>query len=225
MIPYSVHGMPTIRFTDGSQLAVANIYCIGRNYAAHAAELGNTLEPEPVVFLKPTSALLHEGSTITLPDYSNDVHHEAELVLAIGQGGKHIARDAAMSHVAGYALGLDLTARDLQTQAKNKGLPWAVAKGFDGSACLSRFIAPAQLPAPEAARFSLQVNGQIRQVGDCSLMIHDLPAIIAYLSSRFTLQPGDLIYTGTPAGVAAIQAGDVLELALGDVLKARFEVA
>ncbi|GAB3243239.1 fumarylacetoacetate hydrolase family protein [Chitinimonas naiadis] len=217
--------MPQVHFQDGRAQAVANIYCIGRNYAAHAAELGNQVEPEPVVFLKPTSALLEEGQPLRLPVFSQDVHHEAELVLLIGQGGKDIEPAHALQHVAGYALGLDLTARDLQTVAKQKGLPWTLAKGFDGSACISRFVPASALPVPGEAQFSLDVNEVRRQTGDCKLMIYDIPFIIGYLSSRFTLQAGDLIYTGTPAGVAALQSGDRLALKLGGLIEAKFEVA
>lgn len=217
--------MAFVRITDGRDMEVANIFCIGRNFAAHAAELGNQVEPEPVVFLKPTSALLAEGQPIVLPRFSQDVHHEAELVVLIGRGGKQIARAEAMQHVAAYGMGLDLTARDIQSQAKAKGLPWAVAKGFDGSACISRFVPADQLPQPGHAQFSLDVNGQRRQTGDCTLMIYDIPYIIEYLSDRFTLQAGDLIYTGTPAGVAAMKSGDVMELRLGELIHARFEVA
>ncbi|WP_374356462.1 fumarylacetoacetate hydrolase family protein [Chitinimonas sp.] len=218
--------MPAIRFTDGNPLPVANIFCIGRNFAAHAAELNNPLEPEPLVFIKPTSAILQEGQAIVLPAWSTDIHHECELVLAIGKGGNDISADAALDHVAGYGLGLDLTARDLQTQAKQKGLPWALSKGFPGSACLSQFLPASKLVAPSASQFSLKVNGVQRQQGDCQLMLHTLPHIIAYLSSRFGLQSGDLVFTGTPAGVAALHSGDVLELSLNEgQLVARFSVA
>ena len=217
--------MPHVHFQDGHARAVANIYCIGRNYAAHAAELGNQVEPEPVVFLKPTSALLEEGQPLRLPSFSQDVHHEAELVLLIGQGGKDIDPADALHHIAGYALGLDLTARDLQTVAKQKGLPWTLAKGFDGSACISRFVPASDLAAPGQAQFSLDVNEVRRQTGDCTLMIYDIPFIIGYLSSRFRLQAGDLIYTGTPAGVAALQSGDRLVLKLASLIEAKFEVA
>ena len=217
--------MAFVSINDGRDMEVANIFCIGRNFAAHAAELGNQVEPEPVVFLKPTSALLAEGQSIVLPRFSQDVHHEAELVVLIGRGGKHIVRTEAMQHVAAYGMGLDLTARDIQSQAKAKGLPWAVAKGFDGSACVSRFVPADQLPQPGRAQFSLDVNGQRRQTGDCTLMIYDIPYIIEYLSDRFTLQAGDLIYTGTPAAVAAMKSGDVMELRLGELIHARFEVA
>lgn len=217
--------MAAIHFTTGETLAVSNIFCIGRNYAAHAAELGNQVEAEPVVFLKPTSAIQHEDAPIVLPDFSRDVHFETELVLAIGRGGKHIDKRDALSHVAGYGLGLDLTARDLQNAAKQKGLPWAVGKGFDGSACLSRFIPASALPQPGEATFSLDINGARRQSGDCRLMVYDIPYIIAYLSNRFTLQAGDLIYTGTPEGVAALHSGDQLHLRLADLLEASFAVA
>lgn len=217
--------MPEVHFLDGRSQPVANIFCIGRNYAAHAAELGNAVEPEPVVFLKPTSALRGEGAPLALPDFSQDVHHEVELVALIGRGGKHIDRASALSHIAGYAVGLDLTARDLQAEAKRKGLPWTLAKGFDGSACVSRFVPAAAIPYPGEATFSLDVNGERRQGGDCSLMLHDLPALIAYLSNRFTLQAGDLVFTGTPAGVAALQPGDALALKLGGLVDAAFTVA
>jgi 2-keto-4-pentenoate hydratase/2-oxohepta-3-ene-1,7-dioic acid hydratase in catechol pathway len=217
--------MPAISFTDGTQLAVANIFCIGRNFAAHAAELNNPVEPEPLVFIKPTSALLFEGSPLRLPAFSNDVHHECELVMAIGRGGKDIAEADALGHVAGYGLGLDLTARDIQALAKQKGLPWTLAKGFDGAACLSRFLPASQLPEPQSVTFTLNVNGSRRQSGDGRLMLHSLSRLIAYLSSRFTLQSGDLIYTGTPEGVAALQSGDVLHLSLAGKLDAHFTVA
>ncbi|MGQ5523809.1 fumarylacetoacetate hydrolase family protein [Chitinimonas sp. PSY-7] len=217
--------MPAIRFTDHRELPVANIFCIGRNYAAHAAELGNKVEPEPVVFLKPTSALLHEEQKVVLPAHSRDVHYEGELVLVVGTAGKNIHREAALSHIAGYGLGLDLTARDLQSSAKEKGLPWAVAKGFDGAACVSRFLSAEMIPQPLAASFWLDLNGVRRQDGDCMLMIYDLPCIIEYLSSRFALQVGDLIYTGTPAGVGALQSGDVVKMGLLDKLQAQFTVA
>lgn len=217
--------MPSIHFTDGRALAVGNIFCIGRNYAAHAAELGNQVEPEPVVFIKPTSALLSAGQPLTLPSFSQDVHHEVELVLVVGRGGKHIPRGESLQHVEGYAIGLDLTARDLQSAAKQKGLPWTLAKGFDGAACVSHFIPASALPNPGEASFSLDVNGERRQSGDCRLMIYEIPYILEYLSSRFTLQAGDLIYTGTPAGVAALQRGDVLQLRLDGLIEACFKVA
>ncbi|MFC4161121.1 fumarylacetoacetate hydrolase family protein [Chitinimonas lacunae] len=217
--------MAHIRLQDRSTRPVANIYCIGRNYAAHAAELGNQVEEEPVVFLKPTSALLPEGEPIRLPAFSNDVHFETELVLLIGQGGKSIAPHAAWSHIEGYGLGLDLTARDLQTVAKRKGLPWTLAKGFDGAAVLSEFIPAAAVTDPTTLSFSLDIDGERRQRGEIARMVFDIPTLLAYLSSRFTLQAGDLIFTGTPEGVGPLHSGNRLLLQLDGHLEARFDVA
>ncbi|MCE2681072.1 MAG: fumarylacetoacetate hydrolase family protein [Burkholderiales bacterium] len=219
--------MAAVEFIDPQLPAVTvqNIFCIGRNYAAHIAELGNRPAAAPVVFLKPTSAILHDGQTIELPAFSTEVHFETELVLLIGKGGKNIEEASALSHVSGYGLGLDLTARDIQNKAKQEGLPWAVGKGFDHSACISKFIPVEQLGAPETLVFSLNVNGERRQHGETKNMLYTVPHIIAYLSQIFTLQAGDLIYTGTPEGVAALHSGDHLVLSLQDVLHAEFSVA
>lgn len=217
--------MPSIQFQTGEALSVANIFCIGRNYAAHATELGNQVEAEPVVFLKPTSALANEDQAIELPSFSRDIHFEAELVIAIGLGGRYIDQARALEHVAGYGIGLDLTARDVQNIAKQKGLPWTLGKGFNGAACVSRFVPAAALRDPAAVQFSLDVNGERRQNGDTTLMVFQIPFLISYLAERFTLQAGDLIYTGTPAGVAALRPGDELDLRLEDLIHARFRVA
>ena len=217
--------MKSIQFMDGSRHAVANIYCVGRNYAAHAAELGNAVEQEPFVFLKPTSALRGEGEPLQLPAFSSDVHYECELVLMIGQDAKHVLAEAALSHVLGYGVGLDLTARDLQAIAKEKGLPWTLSKGFDGAACVSRFIPASALPDPGQISFSLDIDGERRQSGDTRLMVHGIPALIAYLSSRYTLLAGDLIFTGTPQGVGPLCSGQQLALDLAGQVQARFDVA
>jgi 2-keto-4-pentenoate hydratase/2-oxohepta-3-ene-1,7-dioic acid hydratase in catechol pathway len=219
--------MATVEFIDPQcpAVAVQNIFCIGRNYAAHIAELGNRPSGAPVVFLKPTSAILHDGQTIELPVFSKEVHFETELVLLIGKGGKNIKEVDALSHISGYGLGLDLTARDLQNKAKQDGLPWAVGKGFDHSACLSKFVIPSTLGAPETLTFSLSINGVRRQFGEVRHMLYTVPHIIAYLSEIFTLQAGDLIYTGTPEGVGPLHTGDHLVLSLQDVLHAEFSVA
>lgn len=148
------------------RIEVRNIFCIGRNYAAHIAELGNRPEEDPVVFIKPTSALLNPGEQITLPSHSSDVHHEAELVLLIGTAGKNIDESKALSHIAGYGLGLDLTARDLQNINKKAGLPWAVAKGFDCSAVVSHFVVPDAVCTPQSIEFDMHLNGQAKQHGD-----------------------------------------------------------
>lgn len=205
-------------------VAVGNIFCIGRNYAAHAAELNNPLEEEPLVFLKPTSALAGEGEPLRLPDYSSDVYHECELVLLIGKGGRDIAESEALDHVAGYGIGLDMTARDVQSAAKSKGHPWTKAKGFPTAACLSRLTPAAQVADPQRLSFELRVNGVLRQQGDTGLMLFPVAAIIAYLSRIYGLQAGDLIYTGTPEGVAAVRSGDKLSLTLDGLASAEWSV-
>jgi 2-keto-4-pentenoate hydratase/2-oxohepta-3-ene-1,7-dioic acid hydratase in catechol pathway len=210
---------------NGLSVRVGNIFCIGRNYAAHAAELGNPVEEEPLVFLKPTSALLLPGKPIVLPAFSRDVHHECELVLLIGKGGHDIDEANALSHVAGYGIGLDLTARDVQSQAKAKGQPWTKSKGFRGGACLSELIPASRVADPGALTFHLDVNGQTRQRGDTALMLFKVPYLVSYLSRVYGLSEGDLIYTGTPEGVAALQSGDHVELTLGDLVSAEWSVA
>lgn len=210
---------------DRREVPVSNIFCIGRNYAAHAAELGNQVEPAPLVFIKPTSALHAMDQPLTLPAFSNDVHYETELVLLIGKGGKNIPEQAALEHVAGYGLGLDLTARDIQAVAKQKGLPWTLCKGFDGAACISEFVAPDTMADIGHVRFGMSLNGEPRQAGDTALMLFSVPYLIHYLSTVFTLQPGDLIYTGTPEGVGKLNSGDRLSLTLMDRPLATLSIA
>ena len=205
-------------------LTVRNIFCIGRNYAAHIAELGNRVEEDPVVFIKPTSALHTPGTPIVLPAHSSDVHYEAELVLLVGQGGKNIPEDAALSHIAGYGLGLDLTARDLQTKAKQGGLPWAVAKGFDCAATVSQFVPATSIAQPHHIEFQMHLNGQLRQHGDTRKMLFPIPFIVHYLSTVFTLQEGDLIFTGTPEGVGALNNQDVVRLVLPGLIDVEYQV-
>lgn len=198
----------------GLDLPVGSLWCIGRNYAEHARELGNALPQAPVVFLKPASSLVGDGAVIAWPAEIGAVHHEVELVVAIGRGGSRIGRDAALAHVAGYAVGIDLTARDLQSKAKAAGLPWTEAKGRDGFAPLSRFVPAAAVADPAALVLELWVNGERRQAGHVADMLWDVPALIAYLSERYTLRPGDLIFTGTPSGVGPLSPGDRVEAAL-----------
>lgn len=189
-------------------LSFGTIYCIGRNYVAHAEELNNEIPTEPLVFIKPLSAVRLDGDDIPLPERSKRVHHEVELVLAIGKGGKDIPEEQALDHVEGYAVGLDLTARDVQQQAKENGHPWSVAKGFDGFAPLSSFIAAREIPNPQDLELEVRVNGSVRQADNTKLMIFPVKTLISYLSGIFTLHPGDLIFTGTPKGVSEISPGD-----------------
>jgi fumarylpyruvate hydrolase len=194
------------------QFPVHRIYCVGRNYAAHAREMGANPEREPPFFFtKPATALVPNNSRVPYPSRTNNFHHEIELVVAIGKGGKNIAAAQALEHVYGYAVGNDLTRRDLQADAKAHGRPWDTSKGFDHSAAISAITPAAQSGHLSGGRIWLKVNGQMRQQADVSELIWSVPEVIAELSTLFELQPGDLIYTGTPAGVAALQRGDRLE--------------
>ncbi len=188
----------------------SKILCIGRNYARHADEMGASLPSEPVVFLKPPSALAGPGETVLLPAESEDVHHEVELVAVLGSGGKDIAVENALDHVAGYAVGLDLTARDLQARAKKNGLPWSVAKGFDTFAPLGRIVEANEVPDPQSIKLQLHVNGRLVQEGVTADMIFSVARLVSYCSTIFTLVAGDLLYTGTPEGVGPVVDGDEL---------------
>ena len=203
----------TLTLPSGESILPGKLLCIGRNYAAHVREMGDVadLPTEPVVFLKPSTALIPSAGTVVLPHQSNDVHHELELVAVIGEGGRHIAESEALNHVAAYALGLDLTARDLQAKSKaNKG-PWSIAKGFDTFAPLGPLTAASEITDPQSLTIELKVNGEARQHGSTAHMIFPVARLISFLSSVFTLEKGDLIYTGTPEGVGPIRDGDVLE--------------
>jgi len=191
------------------------IICIGRNYADHAKELNNPLPRVPVFFLKPDTAILRDGAPFFIPEFSNDIHHEIELVLRISKAGKHIDEAFADRYFDQIGLGIDFTARDLQQQCKEKGLPWEIAKGFDGSAPLGKFVDKASLGNLNNLNFQLKVNGEVRQHGNSCDQIFNFNKVIAYVSQFITLKSGDLIFTGTPAGVAAVKPGDFLQGYLG----------
>lgn len=191
---------------------VRRIFCVGKNYADHAREMGGDPDREPPFFFsKPADAVVPGTAEIAMPPRTANLHHEIELVVAIGKGGANIALDDATEAVFGYAVGNDLTRRDLQADAKAGGRPWDMAKGFDRSAILSPIRPAADIGHPAAARIWLSVNGAIRQDGDIADMIWPVADIIAELSTYVELQPGDLIYTGTPAGVGRIVLGDLVE--------------
>lgn len=192
------------------------IICIGRNYASHAKELNNPVPKEPVIFMKPDSAIIQKNQPFFIPDFSNDVHHEVELVVKINKLGKHIAKKFAHKYYDEIGIGIDFTARDLQSKLKEKGLPWEKAKGFDGSAPLGKFINKKTLKSVEDINFHLEVNGNKVQIGNSSDMIFSIDAIIEHVSQYFTLKIGDLIFTGTPEGVGAVHAGDRLECFIED---------
>jgi fumarylpyruvate hydrolase len=195
-----------------ARFPVHRIYCSGRNYADHAREMGGDPDREPPFFFcKPADAIVSDGHDFPYPGQTDDVHHEMEFVVAIGKGGADIAVDRALDHVYGYAAGLDMTRRDLQAAAKKLGRPWDTGKGFDHAAPCGRIMPAARIGHPASGAIWLKVNGEIRQRGDLAQLIWKIPEVIAYLSTLFTLAPGDLIYTGTPAGVGPVRRGDALE--------------
>jgi len=197
---------------DSRRFAVNRIYCVGRNYADHAREMGHDPDREPpFFFMKPANSIVTDGKDMHYPNLSNDVHHEVEMVVAIGKGGSNIPADKALEHVYGYGVGLDMTRRDLQGEAKKMGRPWDTGKAFDQSAPCAA-ITPASLCGHlDHGKIALMVNGELRQEGDLNQLIWNIPDTIAYLSTLFTLEPGDLIMSGTPAGVGPVKKGDVLE--------------
>lgn len=192
---------------DGLRFPVRRIFCVGRNYADHVREMGNDPKSEPPIFFtKPADAVVESGASIVYPQATANLHHEVELVVAVGKGGANIAEGAALAHVWGYAVGVDLTRRDLQAEAKKAGAPWDAAKGFDNSAPIGAITRTPGALAP--ARIALSVNGAIKQDASTGDMIWTVPEIVAALSRVWVLAPGDLIFTGTPSGVGPLQRGD-----------------
>jgi fumarylpyruvate hydrolase len=209
ILPFTV-AQPTIEIAGGPQrFPVHRIYCVGRNYEAHVREMGNDPQREPpCFFMKPADAVVANGSPVPYASRTSSLHHEVELVVAIGAGGRNITPRSALDHVFGYAVGNDLTRRDLQSAAKDKGLPWDVAKGFDHSAPTSAIRTVADVGHLSSGRIWLEVNGHKRQDANLAEMIWSVPEIIVELSTLYELQPGDLVFTGTPAGVGPVQRGD-----------------
>ncbi len=197
-------------FDDG-RVAVGKIVCVGRNYARHNEEMGVRADADPVFFLKPSTALVSGARPrITVPMSFGELHHEVELAVLVGRGGSSLLPEDAGNHVAGYAVALDLTLRDLQSRAKKSGGPWALAKGFDGSSPVSSFVARETLKDPHDLEIELKVNGEVKQSARTSSMIHRIPDLLAYVSRFLTLEPGDILLTGTPEGVGPLAQGDVL---------------
>ncbi len=201
---------PSIAVAGGEdRFPVRRIYCIGRNYGAHAREMGHDPDREPPFwFAKPADAIVPSGSVIDYPPRTENLHHEIELVVAIGKAGVDVAVGDALEHVYGYAVGIDLTRRDLQKEAKSQGRPWVTAKGFDQSAPVSALHTVQDVGHPASGRIWLSVNGEIRQQGDLNELIWSVAEAVAELSTLFALSPGDLIFTGTPAGVGPVIVGD-----------------
>jgi 5-carboxymethyl-2-hydroxymuconate isomerase len=191
-------------------IAVGKIICLARNYVAHAHELGNEVPTEPVLFIKPASSMIFKGDQVEIPPYSDDCHHEVELAVLIGTAGKNISAADAMSHIAGYGIAIDMTLRDTQAKLKEKGFPWEKAKGFDTSCPISSFVAADQINDPHNLTIQLSVNGHLRQDSNTACMIRRIPETIAAITEGFTLEPGDIILTGTPAGVGRVVSGDIM---------------
>lgn len=208
---FAPHDPVTVPIARGGLFAVRRVYCVGRNYAEHVVEMGNDTRDPPFFFAKPADAVVVGGAAIPYPPRTEDFHHEVELVVAIGKDGSDIAVEQALDHVYGYAVGLDMTRRDLQALAKKAGRPWEMAKAFDFSAPIGTIEPASQIGHPAKGAISLSVNGQVRQTGDLGDQIWNVSETIAYLSQFVALKAGDLIMTGTPAGVGAVMRGDVLE--------------
>ena len=208
--PPIVPSLPVVG--DTRRFAVNRIYCVGRNYADHAREMGHDPDREPpFFFMKPANSIVADGKDMSYPNLSNDVHHEIEMVVAIGKGGTNISAAKALEHVYGYGVGLDMTRRDLQGEAKKMGRPWDTGKAFDQSAPCAAITPATQCGHLNKGIVKLLVNGEVRQEGDLNQLIWNIPDTIAYLSTLFTLEPGDLIMSGTPAGVGPVNKGDILE--------------
>ena len=200
------------------------IIAIGRNYAEHIAELNNETPDEPVIFTKPDTALLRNNDDFYYPEFSRDIHYEVEIVLKINREGKYIAEKFAHKYFDEFAIGIDFTARDLQQKAKEKGLPWALAKGFNSSAPISKFRPKTDFEDLNNLNFGLRVDGETKQMGNTKMMIYSFDYIISYISKFITLKKGDLIFTGTPKGVGPIQIGNKLEAFVEDENWMEFEI-
>jgi fumarylpyruvate hydrolase len=202
---------PATPVKGGKLFPVRRVFCVGRNYAEHTREMGGDPNREkPFFFMKPADALVTGGKPAHYPPQTKDLHHEMELVVAIGKGGANISEADALNHVWGYAAGLDLTRRDLQGAAKKEGKPWDMGKGFDEGGPIGELVPASAIGHPTKGRIELAVNGKVRQSSDLSKMIWNIPETVAFLSGLVTIAPGDLIFTGTPEGVAACVVGDEL---------------
>jgi fumarylpyruvate hydrolase len=223
-----VPAVPVAGGEPGAQFPVHRIYCVGRNYVDHAIEMGHTGREPPFFFMKPADAVLAvaEGQVgkMHYPSLTRELHHEVELVVAIGKGGRNIKAADATSHIWGYAVGLDMTRRDLQGEAKKLGRPWCIGKGFDQSAPIGPIRPAAQCYVNAATRIALDVNGAARQHSVIGKLIWSVPEIIEHLSAAWELAPGDLIFTGTPEGVAAVEVGDTLEARVDGVGTLKLQV-
>jgi acylpyruvate hydrolase len=211
-------------YTNGKLLPVGTIYCIGRNYLEHAKEMGSTVQPDPVVFIKPPSAHAISGSKVAIPSYSNLMHHEVELVVVIGKDCINVSEAEALDYVSGYGVGIDFTLRDVQTKAKESGLPWATAKSFFASAPVSNIVPFDEIANANSCDIELTVNGTLVQSGNTAEMARSVPQLISYISHVFRLRTGDCIFTGTPKGVGSVSKGDKLVATLDKKVNLEIEI-
>jgi len=217
--------MSKVLLKPDSSLNVGKIVCVGQNYILHIEELKSKRSKDPLIFLKPSTALLLEGYSIILPDFSNEIHHETELALLIGRKAKNISKSDWKDYVIGAGIALDLTLRDVQREAKNHGHPWTICKGFDGSCPISSFTPLKNISDVQNLNIELYINNTLRQKGYTGDMIWPVDEVLVFISKIFTLEPGDIILTGTPAGVGEIKSGDHLRAQITDLGKIEFDVA
>ena len=225
-IPFEPGPQASIAVAGTAQrFPVRRIYCVGQNYRSHALEMGANPDREPpFFFMKPSDAVRDDGAIIAYPPATQDLHHEIELIVAIGRAGAGIATGTALEHVFGYAVGLDLTRRDLQAAARRIGRPWETSKAFDGTAPVGALLPATGEALPEQSAIRLRVQGEVRQEATLAQLIWPVPEILAQLSTLFELMPGDLVFTGTPAGVGAVQRGDVMEATIDGLGMLRVQV-
>lgn len=205
-------------------LQIGKLVCLARTYKKHAEEMNTKTTEKPLLFLKPSTSVIFDGESIVIPSISKSVHHEVELCVVIGKTCKNVSKSDAMEHVLGYCLGLDITARDIQSIAKKNGWPWGIPKGFDTFAPISSVVLKEKINDPHNLDICLKVNGKIRQISNTKNMIYTVEGIIEFISSIMALEPGDLIMTGTPEGVAEIKPDDVLEAELGNICSLKVDV-
>ena len=213
-------------FKDGvnRNIPIGKLVCLARTYKKHAQEMNSDIPKEPLLFLKPSSSVIFDGDSIKIPKISKCIHHEVELAIIIGKKCKNILKKDSMDYVLGYAVALDITARDIQAELKKKGWPWGIAKGFDTFAPISKVVLKKDISNPQNLDISLKVNGEIKQSSNTKNMIFTIEEIIEYITKIMTLEPGDLIMTGTPEGVGEIIAGDILEANLGKKISLKVNV-
>lgn len=213
-----------IHLNNGNSYKAGTIFCVGQNYAKHIAEMGSVAAADPVIFIKPPQAIIHNNDVLDLPEFSQNVHHEVELVVLIGNDCEDISPDEAGKYIAGYGIGIDVTLRDIQENAKKGGKPWSVAKGFRQSAPISEFIAAELVSDNSSFDLKLWINGELKQSGNTKDMERTIEQLVSYLSKVFTLRAGDLIFTGTPEGVGKINHGNVIEAKLNDSVSLKINV-